>query len=170
MTEARKKTYYGNFLLKIITRFLQRFYVIHITSSRQAIKDSASRNFYTVENSTKDRSLKVINKISRIKSSAKDTKHFITLICKILGEDFNAKFWIVSKDDNSSIMSARVSLNKIEEVFKKMQPEVIHESGKTIYFTPLFVVDKNVAILITEVCNGDRTIMTPKNWTPFLPI
>lgn len=136
---------------------MQRFYAIHITSSRQAIKNSASCNFYAVENSTKDRTLKAINRISSIKSSAKDIKDLMTLICKILDEDFNAKFWIVSKDGNSSLMSVRICQDKIEEVFKKMQPEVIHESGKTIYFTPLFVVDKNVAVLITEVCDGDRT-------------
>lgn len=49
-----------------------------------------------------------------------------------------------------------------------MQPEVIHESGKTIYFTPLFVVDKNVAILITEVCNGDRTALSLGRILPVL--
>lgn len=153
---SKKSADSKHLFLEKISRYLRRAFAIQAIFNQQFIRNLAIRNFHAVENSTRDKALKVLNKISRAKFSAVNAKDLVAMTCQKLEEDFEGKFWIVFKDGESGSI-ADVSYNdKIREVLQKMLPDVIYESKKTIYFKPMTVVNRDIGTLVVEVNSKGR--------------
>lgn len=113
-------------------------------------------NFYHIGNLSKNRALKVINKISQAKLSLRSASDLANVICKKLTEDLNAKFAIALIESGKKISFygdsklAEEQHKKIMSQLSMMTPQTIYEKEKIIYFQPLIATDRNVGIIIAE--------------------
>ncbi len=155
-------------LLERIFRFLRRSFVIQSIFVQRLIKSLAIRNFHAVENLTRERALKIINKISQAKFSASSVEELALLTCQKLQEDFGGKFWIVFKNGESGMKPYPSYNQKMEEVLNKMLPDVIYKKKFTVYFKPMTVIDIEIGVLIAELKSSDKNTASLGKILPIL--
>ena len=106
---------------------------------------------YKLENLTKDRALRVITKISRVKLIITNLDELLSLICTTLEEELVGKFSIVLNDDVRKIEMNAEYFEKAKKILRSAVPLTIARFDKIIYFRPLICNDKKIGVLVGEM-------------------
>lgn len=106
---------------------------------------------YKLENLTKDRALRIIATISRVKLSVVSICDLVKLICKKLECELGGKFWVILAEHNQNLEMDESYRENALRVLKNMVPLTIRYFDKIIYFQPLHINDKIIGVLIAEI-------------------
>jgi len=121
----------------------------------------------------KERALKVMNKIVRMKFSDLCLKELVNLICQNLHDDLKKKFTIILSDDDGGVeIYGDLQLyqnyeQKIIEVLKDPRRFYIKKGGRVLHFYPLKISNKGSGIFLAEVSFYDDFIL---NFSQILPL
>jgi len=119
----------------------------------------------------KDRALKSINKIIRLKLSAVTLEELISSICQKLNEDLGKKFAIILKEDlgvknyGDEWLTKKYS-KKIAQVLINPRRLFMMRGGKIVNFCPLEIDNKKIGIFLTEVNFSDDFLLSFRKILP----